>query len=183
MKEEELIEAITAACEGERALRERVVIDHDDDADAEETRGLVKRYFSEMGVHGDEVHEHIAERAAEKALEVFKISQTHTMDAAMGAMLAGDMSKSIQLIASDFAMAWVNGIVVGMMLEGQIRFDLDLPLAPWETGNFWRVIDSDGNLRAESSDEDEVRERMRAGDRLEREFHRSEAKWELVEDE
>lgn len=36
----------------------------------------------------------------------------------------------------------------------------------WEEGRWWRAVDSDGKLQAESSSESEVRKLMQPGDKL-----------------
>lgn len=43
-----------------------------------------------------------------------------------------------------------------------------IPKPGWQPGRWWRVTAPDGSLWAETSDEDEARESMRPGDKLER---------------
>lgn len=47
----------------------------------------------------------------------------------------------------------------------------------WRPGRWWRAVAPDGEVWAESSDEDDVRERARPGDRIEREWRRAESEW------
>lgn len=47
----------------------------------------------------------------------------------------------------------------------------------WTPGRWWRVLDPQGHVWAESSDEAEVRASMRPGDRLERAEKRTEWRW------
>lgn len=44
-------------------------------------------------------------------------------------------------------------------------------------GRWWRVIAPDGSLWAETSDEDEARERVRQGDTLQREYVQTLTEW------
>ncbi|MGD9622233.1 hypothetical protein [Mycolicibacterium sp.] len=47
----------------------------------------------------------------------------------------------------------------------------------WERDRWWRVIAPDGSLWCETSDEEEARERVRPGDRLETLWRRTEYDW------
>lgn len=49
--------------------------------------------------------------------------------------------------------------------------------ADWEPTGWWRVTAPDGATWAEASDEGDVRERMREGDTLYRQFEKSERRW------
>jgi len=47
----------------------------------------------------------------------------------------------------------------------------------WVATRWWRVIDPDGKLWCETSDEKEARDRMRPGDTLQRLWQRSDREW------
>lgn len=49
--------------------------------------------------------------------------------------------------------------------------------ATWEPGRWWRVLAADGSLWCETSAEDEARDSMRPGDRLQRQYVTSASKW------
>ena len=50
----------------------------------------------------------------------------------------------------------------------------------WEPGRWWRVMDPNGKLWFETSNEAEARERMRPGDTLYRQYVQRLSKWERV---
>jgi hypothetical protein len=60
---------------------------------------------------------------------------------------------------------------------------LDVPETKSELypGRWWRVLDPNGNLWAETSNEAEARARVRAGDKLQRNYSRIDAEWRDVE--
>ena len=64
-------------------------------------------------------------------------------------------------------------------VSGAMSRDTDV----WEPGHWWRVVASDGSIWAETSDEQEARERVREGDTLMRWYLRTETKWEVVPDD
>ena len=47
----------------------------------------------------------------------------------------------------------------------------------WSEGRYWRIVADDGHTRLESSVEQEARDMMEPGDRLEREWVRKQHKW------
>lgn len=47
----------------------------------------------------------------------------------------------------------------------------------WFRGRWWRVIGPDGELWCETSDEDEARESMRPGDKIQRIWEREDREW------
>jgi len=47
----------------------------------------------------------------------------------------------------------------------------------WQPGRWWRVVAPEGDIWCETSDEDEAREALRRGDRLERLYVRTDRKW------
>lgn len=51
----------------------------------------------------------------------------------------------------------------------------------WEATRWWRVVDPDGKLWCETSDEKEARKCMRPGDTLWRMYQNVERKWEREE--
>lgn len=53
--------------------------------------------------------------------------------------------------------------------------------AEWQRGRWWRVIAPDGSLWAETSSEKEARMLMRPGDRLFKEYVRTEQQWREVD--
>ena len=54
----------------------------------------------------------------------------------------------------------------------------DERMSEWERTRWWRAIDENGRLWAESSDEQEIRGRARPGDRVQVLMHREEERWE-----
>lgn len=55
------------------------------------------------------------------------------------------------------------------------------PAGEWVAGRWWRVLDPAGAVWCETSDEQEARERLRPGDRLQRSWERREAQWRDVD--
>lgn len=51
----------------------------------------------------------------------------------------------------------------------------------WMMGRWWRVVDPDGSLWCETSNEQEARSFMREGDRLYKLWVREEQEWREVE--
>jgi hypothetical protein len=51
----------------------------------------------------------------------------------------------------------------------------------WEPTGWWRAVAPDGSLWAESSNEDEVRERLRPGDTLQRHYVVTDTEWRTVQ--
>jgi hypothetical protein len=47
----------------------------------------------------------------------------------------------------------------------------------WQPTRWWRVVGPSGNLWAESSDEQEIREMARPGDQIEHLYSRTESEW------
>jgi hypothetical protein len=52
-----------------------------------------------------------------------------------------------------------------------------LPVPEWKPTRWWRAVGPDGKLWCESSDEDEVRQHARPGDRIERLFSLTQERW------
>lgn len=59
-----------------------------------------------------------------------------------------------------------------MQREQDLRYS-----GQWFRARWWRVIDPDGSLWCETSDEDEARESMRPGDTLQSMWMREERQW------
>lgn len=51
----------------------------------------------------------------------------------------------------------------------------------FEPGRWWQVLDSEGKLWCETSDEAEARENVRPGDTLHRLYEKDEAEWRKIE--
>jgi hypothetical protein len=47
----------------------------------------------------------------------------------------------------------------------------------WKPGGWWRVVEPDGAIWSETSDEQEARDSMRPGDTLERLYGKAESQW------
>lgn len=78
------------------------------------------------------------------------------------------------------------GWAFGVPVDGREQW-LDLVAAaiaampgPWESVDWYRAIDPDGEIWCEASDKEDVIERMRPGDHLERQYRRTEEEWRFV---